>query len=85
MKQKFKLNTGVEYKGGTVPAGQELSPNNVLTVPFYCENVPEGSEFIFASDHLDAGKGKGLIVRKIQDSYLLSKYAFFSTSKNKIK
>jgi hypothetical protein len=85
MRQKFRLNTGVQWDGGPVPKGQELAPNGVLVVPFYCENVPEGSKFIFASDHLDAGNGKGLIVREVLDSYLLSKYAFFSTTKNKIK
>lgn len=78
MRQKFRLNTGVEWKGGNVPKGQELAPNMVLTVPFYCDDVPEGARFVFASDHLDAGKSRGLIAREIKDSFLLSKYAFFS-------
>ena len=76
----FNFDTGVKvYNNPHGPNGGKLSTNGVWVIPFDCEDVPEGSTFLYASgtDNLHAGNEAWMIRREIHNSGLISKYAYF--------
>ena len=80
--KEFTFNTGVRPFDHNPPAGMAFikgfrdSGNGVYVIPFYCENVPEKAIFKFACDTFKEDT-KEIICRKIYNSALLSKYAYF--------
>ena len=76
----FYFNTGVNvYAAHNQP--DEVMPGNVvcggiLLIPFKCKDVPENAIFKFACDTIPPGS-EHLLKRKIHESNLVSKYAFF--------
>lgn len=77
MIREFTFNTGVRVENNRLgPTGGRLAPNGVWTIPFTCDDVPDGATFVFASD--SAPVDAGHIRREIQPgSGLLSRYAYF--------
>lgn len=74
---KFLFCTGVKAKDSNSIEG-EVSPNGVMMIPFYCNNVPENAVFKYASDSkLDNNLHRAEIVK----GGLLSKYAYFAITK----
>jgi hypothetical protein len=63
----YKLSKGHIVRGGTVQ------------IPFQCADVPKKAEFRFASDDPDKPEASlsCYVVREIQGSALVSKYAYF--------
>lgn len=56
--------------------------DGTISVPLDCEDVPDGSIFLFASDspNIKRVRGEeGIIYRKIHNSSLLAEYAYFKT------
>lgn len=82
--KEFYFNTGVKY--GVNPyadnnyrAVESKDGGLVMVIPFYCENIPDDFIFKFACDDPELKiNDKNFIVREIQNSKLLSKYAYFS-------
>jgi hypothetical protein len=82
MKRTFYFNTGVVPESDSKLYGRQVWKGGVKQIPFTCEDVPDGAEFLFAcdNDHLSESKIPGVTVHKILDSGpggLLSKYAYF--------
>jgi hypothetical protein len=78
----FYFNTGVSLKKETkIYKGQAISSNGVVLIPFQCENISDEAKFMFACDYPDLEESKmpNVIVRKILNSTLVSKYAYFKT------
>ena len=75
----FRFGTGVKASFNRIP-NTEIDSNGVQYFTFDCENVPEGSTFLYACDSPDLEIGNAsVIVREIHNSHLLSKYAYFRT------
>ena len=75
MMKTFIFNTGVKNPK-VLMKGHKLAPNGVMVIPFDCDNVPDNATFKFAADYPELAKN-GIICREIQNSALISKYAFF--------
>ena len=72
--REFLFCTGVRAENSNSIKGI-VSPNGVIMIPFYCENVPENAVFKYASDSkLDNNLHRAEIVK----GELLSKYAYFA-------
>jgi hypothetical protein len=75
--RRFTFDTGVHVSVNSHISGGVVSPNGIVVIPFYCEDVPNNAEFMFASDYPDLDKGNNIIFREIHNSKLISKYAYF--------
>lgn len=77
--QLFYFNTGVTPNNRTDLYGDQVWRNGTIQIPFECDNVPDGAIFKFACDipDLELDIHPNRIVRKIHNSDLLSKYAYF--------
>lgn len=75
--KKYYFNTGVKLSPDSpvMMPGVELSPNGVKVIPFYCDGVPDGYTFAYAST--TAPTPEGWYKAEIHNSTLLSKYAYF--------
>ena len=85
MLKEYTFNTGVRPFNHNPPAGMAFmsgfrdSGNGVYVIPFWCEEVPEGSTLSHCYDIDDKPSSEGLIKREIQPgSRIISKYAFFN-------
>ena len=83
----FYFNTGVRpfIHNPPVHIGQgEVLRGGTKQIPFDCDDVPEGADFMFACDNpeLRESKYEGVIVREIHNSVLCSKYAYFRVDKS---
>jgi len=75
----FYFNTGVRVYNFSPPV--VVMPGNIvrdgiLLIPFKCKDVPANAIFKFACDNIPSGE-EFLLKRKIYESNLVSKYAFF--------
>jgi hypothetical protein len=77
MLQKFYFNTGVKFQNNPNLFGSQIWKNGTKQIPFFCD-VPENSIFVCASD--DPNLKFGNIVAKIENSDLISKFAYFKNS-----
>jgi len=75
--RKFHFNTGVKVWVNPHIKGGIDSGNGTVVIPFECEDVPENAVFMYACDNPDLSTSPSMIVRKIHNSALLSKYAYF--------
>ncbi len=89
----YYFNTGVMY--GTNPyldKHAHRSPNNVMTIPFDCEDVPENAKPLYCCDNPDLNaksrqlksflkNNEEVIVREIFNTKLCSKYVYFQLPK----
>ncbi len=74
----FRFNTGVKIWDNSNISGGIDSGNGTVVIPFSCENVPSEATFLYACDTPDLClENKNIIFREIQNSKLLSKYAYF--------
>ena len=74
----YYFNTGVRHESGATLYGKQVWRGGVLQIPFTCEDVPNGAQFVMASDHILPDSD--LIRREIVNDGpvgLLSKYAYF--------
>lgn len=85
-KQEFHFSTGVKPYNHVppVPVGEHefVDGNGVKIIRFYCEDVPQGAQFQFASPYPNCKEAnyENWIVREIVDGGLASKYAYFYLS-----
>ena len=79
--KKFFFDTGVRPRNNPNLFGNQVWKGGTKQIPFSCENVPDGSEFMFGANRPDQPESKldRVIVREIHNSDLLSKYAYFRT------
>lgn len=81
--QEFHFSTGVKPYSHVpaVPVGKHefVDDNGVKIIRFYCEDVPQGAQFQFASPYPNCKEAayEHWIVREIVDGGLASKYAYF--------
>lgn len=81
--QEFHFSTGVKPYSHipAVPVGKHefVDGNGVKIIRFYCEDVPQGAQFQFASPYSNCKEAtyEHWIVREIVDGGLASKYAYF--------
>lgn len=81
--QEFHFSTGVKPYSHVpaVPVGKHefVDGNGVKIIRFYCEDVPQGAQFQFASPYPNCKEAayEHWIVREIVDGGLASKYAYF--------
>lgn len=79
----FHFSTGVKPYSHVpaVPVGKHefVDGNGVKIIRFYCEDVPQGAQFQFASPYPNCKEAayEHWIVREIVDGGLASKYAYF--------
>lgn len=72
----FYFNTGVRADKPNAIDG--VDRGGVMQIPFDCDHVPQGAEFLYACDHPDLhDDDSNIICREIQNSKMISKYAYF--------
>lgn len=78
--QKFFFDTGVRpnpfAKPPIQPGKGQILKGETIQIPFECENVPNGSVFLYACDG-QKPETDGIIKREIKNSVLVSKFAYF--------
>jgi hypothetical protein len=75
----FYFNTGVNVwatRAYYAPTDR-IDSNGVRSIPFTCENVPEGAEFVFAAPTDTVPTQKDVKPFTIVSGGLLSKFAYF--------
>ena len=86
----FYFNTGVrriipngKYSDSAKPAGLsagQIWRNGTKQIPFDCEDVPDNATFMFACNNPEPSS-KGVIVKELNNTTLMSKYAHFRSNK----
>lgn len=80
--QKFYFNTGVKYDPSIPLMEYQEWIDGVKQIAFYCKDVPEKAEFLFASLFGNLSSSNNIVPFKIEEGGLFSNYAYFKLNTN---